>query len=338
MKILFMILLLLNFVLAAEYEESSDYVLGEGMQVGNMPLYIGGYLSADYTNIQDTGLHKLRADDIAFLAYGSANKFSYMAELEFKEFYVKQWQNGTTNTQKNTKLHIERLYMDYNYNENFVVRGGKFNSPIGYWNMIPINVLRDTSSNPLVNSMIYPKYTTGLDLSYASYGDAEIKVDILVQNNKDLDDDYNNVKVDKHYGLGVEYTADELSLKYNGGYFHTIDPLVTDKNLYYSLIALKYDTDKYKVMGELGTKFNKNSAVVPYSGYIEGLYRITPKHLPTIRFETYESKYFGQTQKDSFLVFGYTYRPVYPVALKAEYQMHQKDAQNKTLLSISVLF
>ncbi len=47
--------------------------------------------------------------------------------------------------------------------------------------MIPINVLGDTSSNPLVNSMIYPKYTTGLDLSYTSYGDTGIKVDMLVQ-------------------------------------------------------------------------------------------------------------------------------------------------------------
>jgi len=333
-----MILLLLHSVLAAEYEESSDYVLGEGMQVGNIPLYIGGYLSADYTNIQDAGLHQLRLDDLAFLAYGSSNKFSYMAELEFKEFYVKQWSHGTTHTQKNTKLHTERLYIDYNYSENFVVRGGKFNSPIGYWNMIPINVLRDTSSNPLVNSMIYPKYTTGLDLSYTSFGDTEIKVDMLVQNNKDFDDDYNNLKVDKHYSLGVEYTDNDLSLKYNGGYFHTVDPLVTDTNLYYSLLALKYDTDMYKIMGELGTQFNKNHTVVPYSGYIEALYRITPKHLPTIRFETYESKHFRQIQKDNFLVLGYTYRPVYPVALKAEYQIHQEDAKNKTLFSISVLF
>ncbi len=331
-------ILLFSSIWATEDEQSSDYVLGEGLQVGDIPLYIGGYLSADYTNVEDSDFHQLRADEIAFLVYGSADKFSYMAELEFKEFYIKQWTQGDTNTQKNTQLHIERLYLDYNYNENFVFRAGKFNSPIGYWNMIPINVLRDTSSNPLVSSMIYPKYTTGLDLSFTSYSDNEIRVDVLLQNNKDFDDEYNNLKVNKHYALGLEYTNNDLSVKYNGGYFHTRDPLVVDKNFYYSLISLKYDTDNYKIMGELGTQFNKNHSLVPYSGYIEGLYRITPKHLPTIRFETYESQQLKQTQKDSFLVLGYTYRPVYPVAFKAEYQMHQEDAQNRTLLSISALF
>lgn len=328
----------MGLVFGQEDRQENSYTLGDGKQVGSLPLYFGGYFSTDYLYIPEAKYNRFRVDDIAFLAYGSSNKFSYMAELEFKEFYIKEWDDGNTSNQTNEKLHIERLYLDYNYDENLVARVGKFNSPIGYWNLIPINVLRDTTSSPLVNEMIYPKYTTGIDLSYSLYSDYEVKVDFLAQNNNDFDDTYNNLRIDKHYGIGLMYSENELSLKLNGGYFHTKDKVLSSEDIYYSLASFKYENDDYKVMGELGTQFDKDGSIVPYSGYIQGLYRITEKHLPVIRFESYSSNDLLGTQKDQFVILGYTYRPVFPIAFKAEYQLHEENEKDKALFSFSVMF
>ncbi|MDQ1244698.1 MAG: hypothetical protein QG565_1038, partial [Campylobacterota bacterium] len=41
---------------------------------------------------------------------------------------------------------------------------------------------------------------------------------------------------------------------------------------------------------------------------------------------------------DDMLIFGYTYRPLYPIAIKSEYQFHSQSDQNQFLFSFSVLF
>jgi len=330
----FLYLLLLSvFLKADEYE----YVLGEGYKINSLPLYIGGYFSSEYQYKTDDAQSTFKVDDIALIGYGSYNKFSYLAEFEFKEFYINEW-GKSANHELNSNLHTERLYIDYTFNENYMLRVGKYNSPIGYWNLTPINVLRDTTSSPQTNSLLFPKYTTGLDLTYTSYSDYELKIDLLVQNNNDFDDMYNNLAVNKHYGLGLEFSENDLSLKLNGGYFHTKDNISDNENIYYSLASFKYDTNKFKLMGEVGTQFSKDETIVPYSGYLQGLYTITEKHLPVIRLESYKSNANTPLEKDDILTIGYTYRPIYSVAFKAEYQFHSISEENKTLVSFSVLF
>ncbi len=336
MKIILLFLLLISFLFGQEDQQDSSYTLGGGKKLGDLPLYLGGYFSSDYRSASETPENQFRFDDIAFLIYGSSKKFSYMSEFEFKEFYVKEWSDGNTTTKLHNKLHTERLYFDYNYDENLVLRVGKYNSPIGYWNLMPINVLRATTSSPLSSSMIYPKYTTGIDFSYLSFSDYEVKIDFLAQNNNDFDDAYNNFQIDKHYGLGVTYSKNDLSLKLNGGYFHTKKKVLPSDDIYYWLASLKYDNDHFKIMGEFGTQFEKNGLLVPYSGYIQGMYRVTEQHLPVIRFESYSSNV--SRKKDQFVILGYTYRPIFPMALKAEYQLHKDNEKDKALFSFSVMF
>lgn len=315
----------------------SKYTLGEGYKIGSLPLYIGGYFSADYQHISERNLNKFRIDDIAFLGYGSVNKFSYMAEFEFKQFYINEW-GGISNHTFNKQLHTERLYVNYDYDENIALRVGKFNSPIGYWNMMPINVLRDTTSNPIVNLILYPKYTTGVDVSYTSYEDSEIRLDIIAQNNTDIDDSYNNVKIDKHYAFGLEYIHDDVSFKLNSGYFHSKERIALSSDIYYTLASFKYDNETLKIMGEIGTQVSKQASVVPYDGYLQATYQLSEEHAGIIRFESYDSRAFNFAQKDNVILMGYTYRPIYPISLKVEYQFHEYDKRDKFLCSLSVMF
>jgi len=331
------ILYTLLFFTSLIQADRNEYNLGEGYKVASLPLYIGGYFSTDFQHIPERNLNRFRLDDIALLGYGSMNKFSYMAEFEFKQFYINEW-GGYSKHSLNKHLNTERLYVAYDYNENVALRLGKFNSPIGYWNMIPINVLRDTTSNPNINLSIYPKYTTGLDASLSSYTDSQVKLDIIIQNNKDIDDNYNNIKIDKHYAMGLEYTQDDVSFKFNAGYFHTKQALAFSSNIYYTLASFKYTNELLKFMGEIGTQFTKDRSLVPYDAYMQVAYQFAQEHVGILRYESYDNRSLHFTQKDNIMVMAYTYRPIYPIALKAEYQFHEYDKQDKFLCSFSVMF
>ena len=259
-----------------------------------------------------------------------------MAEFEYKAFYVKTLTNGSSQTQRDTRLHIERLYADYNHDENYSFRLGKYNSPIGFWNLLPVNVLRDTTSNPISTNIVFPKFTTGLDASYSSFNGGELKIDLMAQHNEDLDDFYNNYKIDEHYAFGVAYEKDDYTLKVNGGHFSKIGSANQIEDLNYALLSAKYDTEQYQIMGELGAQRSSDKATTPYAGYLQGLYRVTPKHIAVLRAEAYKDNVANL--KEEMAVFGYAYRPLYPIALKAEYQLHSNHNEDQILLSLSVMF
>lgn len=327
---IFLILLFCFFTLNAE----ETYELGEGIQVAKLPLYLGGYTSLQYKNSKKLESYSL--EDLALLAYGNYNKFSYMLELEYKELYTRTYTDIRKYTRKDTKLHTERLYIDYSYDENYAARIGKYNSPIGYWNLLPINVFRETTSNPQSCLIVFPKFTTGVDLSYNSYKEGELKLDLLLQYNEDLDDEYNNYKIDKHFGFGASYEKNNYALKINGGYFHQVETSVTNNDRYYFLLSGKYDKDKIQVIGELGYQKSNHITTTPYAGYLQTSYRFTEQHIGTLRFEAYKDNL--AQKNDEVTVFAYTYRPLYPIAFKTEYQFHSLYREDQFLLSFSVLF
>lgn len=330
---MYKIIVLLLLVLSLRAE--SQYELGKGVQVASLPLYLGGYLSLDYRQIDEEKRYSI--DDLALLGYGSYDKFSYMAEFEYKSLYVHTKSKDDCQIQKDTSLHTERLYLDYNYNDNYMLRAGKYNSPIGFWNLLPINVLKPTTSYPTTSNIIFPKFTTGLDISYSSYIENGLHIDLMAQNNDDFDNKYNNYKIDKHYGINLLYEKDAYSLKANAGYFHTIEEeILTSENLYYFLVSAKIDTETYELLSEIGYQQSADKITTPYAGFIQGLYRFTDQHIGIIRVESYEDK--GNNESDEIAIFAYTYRPIYPIAVKSEYQFHSISAYNQFLFSLSVLF
>jgi len=335
MKKIFLLFICLWTIVSAK-----EYALGEGYKLGDTPLYVGGYFSLDYASYSKDDLQKVSLNDMALLSYGSYHKFSYMAEMEFKNYYVKTYDNGKTTTTKDTKLYAERLYADYTANENFMARFGKYNSNVGYWNLTPINVLRDTTSSPVTARVIFPKYTTGIDLQYHLFTQSEVSVNITLQDNNSLDEEYNNFYIKKHFGLGLEYSYDNLSVKLNGGYFHKKNHTQAYVDNYYGYLSFLYDNDTIKVTGGLGHRDDNKEDAVKLSTYLQATYEIASHHYPVLRLEHYNAQIDIERgiKKDTSAVFGYTYRPVYPVAFKVEYQVHTHKALDKFLTSFSVMF
>jgi len=334
-RILQFFLLGMLFIWQPLYANDLKYKLGHGLQLGELPIYVGGYFSFEYEDVFEQD-RSLKLDDVALMVYGEYNNFSYMMELEANDIYSEVY--GNENAEEvNEHFHIERLYADYTFNESYTLRVGKYNSLIGIWNRIPINVLRDTSSNPLISTKLFPHFTTGLNLKYSSNNNNDMTLNVMMQESEDLDnwissEIYNNFETDQHYGAGVSFANSDVLYYLNAGYFQT----VFDNQYYYIEGAFEYHHEAFKLQVEIGSQFNGDQTTIPYIGYIQGLYTIEEKHEAIMRLETYSDKI---TQiKDSFAVFGYTYRPLYPIAIKGEYQWHSLHDENKLLFSLSVLF
>jgi len=303
---------------AEKTEYKYVYEPGNGYKIGSSPIYIGTHFSMDYTH--KNGNNEYKINELALFSYGKFEKFSYMAELGYKNLYVS---NSRTFAEDKT-LHIERLYADYDYNNEYNLRVGKYNSPIGFWNLLAVDVLKETTSEPISTSIIFPQYTTGID---ASYENNDLKFDVMLQHNNDFDSDFNNYKVDKHYGIGISYNTDTYKIKFNGGYFN---------DLYYTQVSAKYETDKYEILSEIGHQTSKERTIVPYAGYIQGSYKVTPQHIATLRTESYKNNL--TSTDDTTAIVGYTYRPYQNIALKSEYQLHSQQKENQLLFSLSAMF
>ncbi|WP_201352863.1 hypothetical protein [Hydrogenimonas urashimensis] len=278
----------------------------------------------------------LKLDDVSLMLYGESGHFGYLAEMEANDVYREDIGGPEADETVHDHFHIERLYIDYTFDETYTLRGGKFNSPIGFWNLTPINVLRDTTSNPVVTEILFPRFTTGVDLQYNDFEHATT-MDLMLQATKDMDtllsrEVYNNVDLNRHFALGLSGNRENWSYHLNGGYFRLVD----EKSYYYLCASAQYLYRKWKVQGEVGSRFDKEKAVVPYVGYLQLRYRIQEGHDAIVRVESYDNR--QKKQRDTFGVFAYTYRPWYPVAIKGEYQWHAIGRNDRFLLSFSMLF
>ena len=337
MKLFILLLLFFTALVKAE-----DYELGHGLKI-NDALNLGGYFSVDYARGKTED--KARLDDVAFLAYGSLSpKFSYLVELEAAPFYVQDYENSYN--ELNMKFHIERGYLNYMYSDLYNVRLGKFITPIGYWNLIPINVLRDTSSNPLYSYKMFPKFVTGVDVNGYLNEDATVKYHVYFQGTDDIDEEYINIKNDLFIATSLDYEpTDELSFGSSLGYFQTKEGLLPQEA--YKEVSLvqanaKYDSYPYTLQTEWAyTNINNktyNTKDYQFGGYLQGMYNLSEKHAIVSRYE-----YFKDTQEyskaDNHIgVIGYSYRPMYSVSLKAEYQFNSDSDLSKSIVSFSVLF
>jgi len=317
---------------AALYGQPAEYTLGNGFTLSDA-LKIGAYFSTEYEIGDDERSFKI--DDIAILAYGELYPtLTYLAELEAVNFYSHNFENEIE--EHNTEFHIERLYLDYRHSDLVGVRAGKLITPIGYWNLEPINVLRDTTSNPYYAQNMFPRFVSGVDVSgYLPTFDSTT-YHLFAQKNRDLDEEYINIANEHFFGLSIDH---ELSMDWMVG--GSVGQFVTQSDDQYDFIQMhiKYDGYPFTIRAEGILRFcDYDDSRTEYSGaaYVQGLYRYAPEHAIVSRYEYYSDD--GLDVEDNVFLLGYSYRPIFPVSLKAEYQWHSLSHENRLLTSFSVLF
>jgi len=309
------------------------YEPGEGIELANS-LKVGGYITAKYESGKDTSVGML--DDIAFIAYGNIGSHTrYLFEMENVGRYSHNFSNGKVS--QTGAFRPERAVIDHSFSSHLNLSIGKMITPVGYWNQTPINVLRDTTSSPLVATNIFPKLITGAQL----YGDAphveDVEYTVAAQSSRDLDEKYNNFMIDRFFGLGAKYTInDDHEIKAYAGSFRERVTLIKRN---FTHLAYKFEKNEWQILSEaaystIDASNSKNTTAG--GGFVQSRYKINSKNYAIARYEYYFDAH--ENEKQHLAVVGYNYRPIYPVSFKAEYQLSSTPDRSRFLCSISALF
>lgn len=326
----FLALCLLGALYPKAYAE--PYELGLGYKAHDK-LTLGGYFSTEFSQGED--LKEFAIDDVALLAYGNLSEnFSFLAEIESVGIYTRDFENKRSDT--NSKPAIERLYAEYKLSDHASFRVGKQITPIGYWNLQPINVLRETTSNPRLSREMFPKFITGLQVQGYTPIDESIRYNVYIQNTGDMDSKYVNIAVDQHYGFTLEKAlSDSWSAGGSVGRFKEVNQ---DSTRYFQLNS-RFEKGRYTLLVE-GVVDNHTPRLLPKakssSVYTQFEYRFRPQHAVIVRAESFRDDRISLHEKIGVL--GYSYRPRFPVSLKLEYQWHTDSDNNRLVSSFSVLF
>ena len=306
-----------------------EYTFGDGMQISDSPIFVGGYVSSVLESRKNSRLFDV--DDAALLVYGEYDRFDFMAEFEAADLYQKEL-NHTHDENSSAVFHTERIYGDYFFGDNERLRLGKFNSDIGFWNQIPINVLRDTTSSPRLVSDFFPKLTTGIQYESRQSNEVIKRISFTLQHTHGLDIGYNNMDTDRHYGIVCDIGDQTTAFRFGGGYFRYRP---TNEALYLQG-SLKLSRKQWDFLFESVLRRDRNVNEIFYDIYGQGLWHLQPKHDFIFRAEVEKTPITGVY--DNSINAGYTYRPLNNVALKGEYEAHQDTLLNRILFSVSVLF
>ncbi len=322
MKKIYLSLILTSLIIHAE-----EYTLGQGYHL-NDSLNLGAYFSTEFKSTDNEDTFTL--EDVAFLSYGKlTDNISFLGELETAAFYNYDFKNNLENINTDHRFHFERLYVDFSINDNLNIRAGKQITPIGIWNLEPINVLRDSSSNPLYIQHMFPQFITGLNFSGSIDSIPDTKYNLFGQKNKDLDEHYMNIANENFFGGSIKNESIE-NLEIGG----SIGSFVENNNNRTNFIEsdIKYEFNDYVLSSEW--MISKKDKKTDFGGYVQGIYNLNTNYTLVGRYEYFNDKEIG---KDQVGVIGFNYRPVYPVSFKGEYQFHSNDL-NQILFSFSVLF
>jgi len=121
---------------------------------------LGGYSSAGVNLHPNGDLDGALNEASLFISWEGNSRLRFFSEIEVER--PLQWGPGETLTSKDAFIDIERLYLDYNVSEKINVRGGRFLTPAGQWNVKHAAPLVWTSSRPLVTSRLFPESINGI--------------------------------------------------------------------------------------------------------------------------------------------------------------------------------
>ena len=122
---------------------------GDGLYASEDGLKFGGYANAVYRRLPNSD-KELSLDELSMIVRWEGNsRFRFFGEFEIERPLV--WQEGQDFSNRDSKLDLERLYVDYNWSDKINLRGGRFLTPAGRWNLIHAAPLVWTTLRPLAH-------------------------------------------------------------------------------------------------------------------------------------------------------------------------------------------
>jgi hypothetical protein len=120
---------------------------------------IGGYSSAGLTLARDEEARAALNEVSLLVTWNGNSRWSFFGELELEN--PLSWNDDRQFHTKESKIDLERFYLDYNFSEQVNFRAGRFLTPNSRWNLLHAPPLVWTSTRPLATSRLFPTGTNG---------------------------------------------------------------------------------------------------------------------------------------------------------------------------------
>lgn len=198
MKNFHIIILLLTLTKCAEASEDNTFY---------EQLKVGGFSSAAITLHRDAEAEAAINELSLLITWNSYNRLSFFSELEIERPLA--WNDNERYSRKESKLDLERLYLDYNLSEVVNFRFGRFLTPNSRWNLLRAPPLVWTNSRPLATSRLFPIATNGITLHGAlPFKKVAFEYKLFTELLEDQQQDNNELKFEHTRGARFSIKSD----------------------------------------------------------------------------------------------------------------------------------
>jgi hypothetical protein len=144
-----------------------DYVAGRGLRLGRTGLHVGGFTTLEIDKL-DGESGELALDSLNFLiSWDPVPFFHAFADIELDDLLSYEMRTGETFS--NPKVNFERLYADLSRDDALNLRIGKFQTPVGLWNLVPAEPFTWTANEPVLVETAFDEHQTGGAVFGSSY-------------------------------------------------------------------------------------------------------------------------------------------------------------------------
>jgi len=316
-----------------------EYRAGRGLHFGRSGLNIGGFTTLEFER-EEGEPGTLALDGVNFLVLLHPIHWARaFAEIEIDN--ILSWETNQSHVESDPGVTVERLFGDLMLGDPFTARFGKFQTPVGRWNLVPAEPFTWSANDPVVVETAFDDHTTGAallgslypasgTLDYWIYGQA---LDPLHPSQTPDPVDRSagaRVQFDRALGrwsLGTSFLASEL----NGNWS------------YLGGLDAEWLIGPLELSGEFTIERGEIEDRDLWDVYVQGVYEPLPDCLPNVylvgRYEHFDRP--GPGNDANLWDLGITWIPRPYLRLKATYRLSDRetdDVARGVKLTFSVVF
>jgi len=148
-----------------------EYRLGRGLRFGDTGLVIGGFSTLEFDQEErENGEFEIDAVNLLVL-YEPIPRLAIFSEIEIGDILTVDV--GTGKGESDVIVEVERLYAEWRFADSLKARVGKFQTPVGRWNLVPSEPFVWTAIEPVGVEVAFDEYLTGGALHGTLYRDSK---------------------------------------------------------------------------------------------------------------------------------------------------------------------
>lgn len=316
-----------------------EYRAGRGLHFGRSGLNIGGFTTLEFER-EEGEPGRLALDGINFLVLLQPVDWARaFAEIEIDSLF--SWETNQSSVESDPGVAIERLFGDLMLGDPFTARFGKFQTPVGRWNLVPAEPFTWSATEPVVVETAFDEHTTGAALLGSLYPDSgTLDYWIYGQVLDPLDPSESPEPVDRSIGARLQF--DRAVGQWSVGASFLASELESDWS-YLGGLDAQWLIGPLELSGEFTIQRGAIEDRDLWDVYVQGVYEVLPELLPNVhlvgRYEHFHPS--GSGNDANLWDLGITWIPRPYLRLKATYRLSDQetdDVARGVKLTFSVVF